>query len=326
MGLILIRIEVHMLARNLNLSLSRIMPLFLMLSLVLLPLMSFADHSRPKKESQTKKLPYQLAIGAIFRDEASYLKEWIEYHLLVGVDHFYLYNNLSSDDYKQVLEPYIKKGLVELTNWSFAYERISRWSPIQCSAYSEILQKASGKAKWLAIIDIDEFIVPLKEDNLRTALAEYENYGALGVNWQMFGTANVQKIPANRHLIETLLLKGPVDYTDNIHVKCIVRPERTSSCESPHYCHLQRGYVQVNTNKEIFMGPFSPYVASDKIVINHYWTRDIDYLKQKKIARRNAWQEGEEGVMQRANQLNQVEDRAIVRFAPQLRKKIFLNT
>jgi len=30
--------------------------------------------------------PYTLAIAAIFKDEAPYLKEWIEYHKLVGVE------------------------------------------------------------------------------------------------------------------------------------------------------------------------------------------------------------------------------------------------
>jgi hypothetical protein len=31
-----------------------------------------------------------LAITAIFQNEAPYLKEWIEFHLLMGAEHFYL--------------------------------------------------------------------------------------------------------------------------------------------------------------------------------------------------------------------------------------------
>jgi len=34
----------------------------------------------------------------------------------VGVEHFYLYNHLSKDEYAEVLEPYIKEGIVELYN------------------------------------------------------------------------------------------------------------------------------------------------------------------------------------------------------------------
>ena len=34
-----------------------------------------------------------LSVCAIYRDEAHYLAEWIEFHRLVGVERFFLYNN-----------------------------------------------------------------------------------------------------------------------------------------------------------------------------------------------------------------------------------------
>ena len=57
---------------------------------------------------------YELGIVTMFRNEANYLKEWIEYHRLVGVDHFYLYNLGSTDRYLNVLRPYIKEKIVTL--------------------------------------------------------------------------------------------------------------------------------------------------------------------------------------------------------------------
>ena len=47
--------------------------------------------------------PYELAIVAIFKDEAPYLREWLDYHLLAGVEHFYLYSNESSDGHADYL-------------------------------------------------------------------------------------------------------------------------------------------------------------------------------------------------------------------------------
>lgn len=35
---------------------------------------------------------YELAIATIFKNNAPFLKEWIEYHRMQGVKHFYLYN------------------------------------------------------------------------------------------------------------------------------------------------------------------------------------------------------------------------------------------
>ncbi len=60
---------------------------------------------------------HYVSICAIFRDEAPFLEEWIEYHRMIGVEHFYLYNHLSADHYYEVLRPYIQEGIVELKDW-----------------------------------------------------------------------------------------------------------------------------------------------------------------------------------------------------------------
>ena len=65
-----------------------------------------------------RKLKYRVSLCLIFKNEAPFLKEWLDYHLTVGVEHFYLYNNSSDDDFKRVLEPYIKKGTVALIDWA----------------------------------------------------------------------------------------------------------------------------------------------------------------------------------------------------------------
>ncbi len=48
---------------------------------------------------------YSITICGIFKNEASYLKEWIEYHEMIGIEHFYLYNNNSDDNYRDILQP-----------------------------------------------------------------------------------------------------------------------------------------------------------------------------------------------------------------------------
>ena len=50
-----------------------------------------------KHDKRTMK--YSVSLCLIFKNEAPFLKEWLDYHLTVGVDHFYLYNNNSDDDF-----------------------------------------------------------------------------------------------------------------------------------------------------------------------------------------------------------------------------------
>ena len=65
-----------------------------------------------RKNQHQNKYKYDLAVVAIMKNEGPYLKEWIEFHKLVGVQKFYLYDNESNDDSRKILEPYIKEGLV----------------------------------------------------------------------------------------------------------------------------------------------------------------------------------------------------------------------
>lgn len=47
---------------------------------------------------QKKAEKCNLSICAIMKDEGPYLVEWLEFHKLVGVEKFYLYDNSSNDN------------------------------------------------------------------------------------------------------------------------------------------------------------------------------------------------------------------------------------
>ena len=51
---------------------------------------------------------YDLAVVAIMKNAGPYIKEWLDYHLLAGVEHFFIYDNDSLDNMKEVLQPYIE--------------------------------------------------------------------------------------------------------------------------------------------------------------------------------------------------------------------------
>ena len=74
-------------------------------------LLLFGRKQTPKK--------FYLSFCSIFKNEAPYMKEWIEYHLLVGVDHFYLYNNNSTDKLIKTLLSI--PGLCSFGVWMFKF-------------------------------------------------------------------------------------------------------------------------------------------------------------------------------------------------------------
>lgn len=262
---------------------------------------------------------YEVAACLIFQNEAEWLKEWIEYHKLVGVEHFYLIDNASSDDFMSVLKPYLKTGEVELFHDSRISASQAEHNAVQCGNYEKVLGLASGRVKWLAIIDADEFIVPLKGNSLPSLLKRYEKYGGLYVNWLEFGTSHVEKIPKDRLMIEMLTRcsKQPRPLG-----KSIVRPERVSHCTDPHRMWYHPPYNHVNSDFKTF--DWNAPVAKNKILVHHYMTRDLDHLTNVKYPRRQIWRGAMElkAYISSLENHNEAENRSMARFVMKLRPRM----
>lgn len=146
------------------------------------------------RENEKKNKKYHVSIAAIFKNEAQYLKEWIEYHLIIGVEHFFLYNNSSEDDYKDVLEKYINDGIVTLIDWPYKQAQIQ--------AYEDCIKNYSMDTKWIGFVDVDEFIVPKKYDNIYEFLRRFNNRGSVLVYWKMFCSAGMLERDMETCIIE----------------------------------------------------------------------------------------------------------------------------
>ena len=42
------------------------------------------------------KFKYNTSICLICKDENPYINEWLEYHIGIGINHFYIYDNMST--------------------------------------------------------------------------------------------------------------------------------------------------------------------------------------------------------------------------------------
>ncbi|QES90520.1 glycosyltransferase family 92 protein [Rhizosphaericola mali] len=202
-----------------------------------------------------------ISICCIQKDENEYLLEWIDYHQKIGVEHFYIYNNDSQISPKPLLRKHLKSGLVTLINIPGKNQ--------QLNAYNLCIQKYGSLSKWIAFIDIDEFIVPKSTNgNLREFLEKFEDYGAVGVNWLIFGS-NGHKVRNGESVINKFLKRSAGSTLINTHIKSIVQPKYVLRNDNPHFFWYLDDKFCVNENYEKINGPFSPH-SSEKIQINHY--------------------------------------------------------
>lgn len=272
---------------------------------------------------------YRLSLLAIFQNEDRFLKEWIDFHLLMGVEHFYLFNNLSSDNYLTVLHPYINEGIVELHDWPYASQAGSQadWTNIQSSAYRSGIELAKGESKWLAIIDTDEFLFPVQKNSISEFLCDFENCSGILINWQMFGTSHVKRIPEDCLMIEMLTLQSHPQFSENKLCKSIVRPDQVKWCVDPHTVVYFPWSYSVDPDKYIFPWKFhaSHPIKIDKIRINHYWSRDEDFFHERKIVRSEQWGDAirnTDSCLKRNENANQVENFEIFRFIPKVKRNL----
>lgn len=151
------------------------------------------------------KKKYRVSVCAIFKNEAAYLKEWIEFNHIVGIEHFYLYNNNSEDEYLYVLQPYIDNELVTLIQWP------KKHSQKEC--YFDCIQKYKNETSWLGLIDLDEFVIPIDNNDIYDVLKPFENKrGAVKIYWKMFGTSGKINRDLNGLVTEDFTVSWPRYY------------------------------------------------------------------------------------------------------------------
>ncbi len=287
------------------------------LYLLIIPLALYAKCVTPK---------YDLVICAVFQNESFFLKEWLEFHKLIGVQHFYLYDNLSTDNYLEILLPYIESGEVDLFHWPVETCNQQEYLDLlQLPVYNDALNIVKQSARWAAFIDLDEFLFPVRQTNLLMVLDEYRAYGALAVNWQVFGTSGIERLREGELIIENLLWRTPCNWGINKIVKMVVQPHHVHMFSHPHYCDFEEGYFAVNSNKERLpdlCGEQDPIV--DVLRINHYWFGDRNWFVTNKLLRRKKWGIPiiNDALDNFIDSFNQIEDKTILRFISELRDRI----
>lgn len=270
---------------------------------------------------------YRLVICALFQDETFYLKEWIEFHRIVGVEHFYLYNNLSTDHYLEVLNPYIKEGVVDLIDWPVESRNQEEYiDHVQLPIYNHALANIKMTAEWAAFIDLDEFLVPVHYEGLVELLDEYRNFGGLNINWQLFGTSYIDELPDDELIIENLQWKAYTYSDGNKTVKLIVQPAHVKCIKNPHYFEFHEGFFAVDSNKTpAKINQKGQPIVIDQVRINHYWCGTRNWFINNKMPRRAKWglSISERHLEALFTSFNQEKDDTIVKFVPQLKKIMF---
>ena len=217
--------------------------------------------------SHTKK-KYYVSVCCIIKDE-TYLEEFIIYNRVLGVEHFYIYDNESNIPIKHRLKDNYFKEICTIIDFPGKVQ--------QLNAYNDCLKQYGQDNEWLIFIDGDEFILPKKHNNITDFLSEHDEAQAIGINWVLFGSSFHDKK-------QTGLLIDKYRYSEGIqnkHVKTICKPEYTIKFEDPHTVVVKDKNKYMDPNKNIISPPFNENNTIDIIQINHYYGKSIEEQHEK---------------------------------------------
>ena len=256
-----------------------------------------------------------LSICAIYRDEAPYLAEWVEFHKLVGVERFFLFNNLSSDNHREVLAADIEEGTVVVEDWPGDRPDF----PAQAKCNFHCVEQHRHETRWLAFVDLDEFLFSPTGRPVPEMLVEFEDATALWVSRAEFGASGHRTKPAGLVTENyTRRQDGPA-----MNMKRIVNPMRVVAPGLNKQAYS--GGAQVNTDHEPVTRPLGPPVL-DKLRINHYMTKSAEEARVKAYKIRA--NDGKQRIgMQRhfeatLEALDQMTDTTIHHYVPALRAAV----
>ncbi len=270
----------------------------------------------------------RMGLVLIVKNEARFLPEWIEYHKAVGISRFFIYDNDSTDNIKEVLKPYIEEGSVTYT-WCPGKQR-------QFPAYTDALDRFRFEVKYMGFIDTDEFILPVQGDNVpdivQALFEKNPNAGGIAASWRIFGSNGKIK-DDGKPVIESFTRRAENSFWQHQHIKSICDPRKTLYPMSAHHFFFTEGFNTVNERGAVISGPYDfsgENYDCAFLQVNHYYVKTREYWDRVKMKRGFADIAGNyEDSYFLINDRNEVEDTRILKFLPEVKKNLrergFLN-
>jgi len=211
-------------------------------------------------------------IICIAKKEHDYIEEFVKYHLKLGFKYIYLYDNEDVPVYENLLNKYkdnIKCIHLPFNNYNKGVQYIALDHFVEHFLFNTDITH-------VAHIDIDEFIVLKKHNNICDFINEYivDDCQGIAMNWRFFGSSG--------HLNKT---NEPVtirfimcEKKGNHHIKTIFKKDNFLNYITCHSVSLSKGFIK-STNNNIIYDSFNNDIDFTIIQLNHYKCKTLPEFK-----------------------------------------------
>lgn len=244
---------------------------------VLLPSVAKITELKSERRKDVENGKYDLCVCTMVWNQASALREWITYHSWLGVERWFIYDNNSDDNIKDVIEE------LETENYNVT-RHVWPWIKTQEAGFSHCALRAKQECNWVSFMDVDEYFyfpysTPGHQSLRSTGYAGQYSLRYLVANLSLsspriaeirttchsFGPSGLNSAPAQGITVGyTCRLKSPERH------KSIIRPDAldTTLLNVVHHFHLRKGFRYMN-------------LPQSTAVINHYKYQVWDVFRAK---------------------------------------------
>lgn len=135
----------------------------------------------------------KVGVCAIVKNENLYLRDWVDYHLRLGFDKIFIYDNNNVEKPELVIYDYLINGKVSITKWENQTNpngdsTMNRHIYNQISSYNDCI-KNNQDFDWIAFIDVDEYIRISGSLSIKDIISGniYQERDAVLLSWRMMG-------------------------------------------------------------------------------------------------------------------------------------------
>lgn len=211
------------------------------------------------------------ALVCIAKDEDDYMQEWATYHLKLGFDEVFVYEN----------------------NWRCSCRTFSErvhfipfhGKVMQLPAYNTFIREHGDEFTWAAFIDVDEFVANTTKVSFKGLLSMKSNAPQLGVNWRLMGSNGLHEESCATKSVLSRFTMG--DKELNKHVKQLVNLGFFKRNGLPHPTFINphcTNHYSTSMLGQLFYGPFQEnslkYTTHD-LEIYHYAVKTPEELHRK---------------------------------------------
>ncbi|MDE1995171.1 MAG: glycosyltransferase family 92 protein [Rhizobiaceae bacterium] len=237
-----------------------------------------------------KPLPgrHGVAIAACVKDEAGYIEEWVRFHRAVGVRHFYIYDNGSTDETCAVLRGLLDAEALTIIPWAGRMLDAATGTPLngQVITFAHAILNFGGAYRWMAFIDVDEFLLPKQGRTIEQALEAIGDFPNVSLPWHMFGTSGHKTRPAGPLTLNyTMRGADPMTEKDDVrNFKCIVDPCAVTEVSVHQFQTKAFGDLTANDAGQRFSRrarKSRDFYSNRFLQLNHYYSKSEEELAAK---------------------------------------------